>query len=472
MALLVSLKPSTFEKPVRDSPPVEQSSGLLLPALQSVVDARRFPSKTSFISAIRACSAALSVSQAKPLHALIFKAGLSSDRFVATSLIDLYSSCGFLRQARQVFDGITDRDVILETSMLTGLLDHGEFEDANELFDEMPERDVVAWNAMISGCSRGGLPDYALELFRGMQASMVRPNGITLIGVLSACSQLGCLPLGLWVHAYVTCHLDGNESPALYNALVHMYAKCGHLDAALQVFIEQEPKNLESWNTMLNGFAIHGCGTSALSLFSQMIKIGLLPDRISFIGVLMACSHAGLIDDARYCFYLMRRMYGIEPKAEHYGCLVDALCRRGYIDEAWMVINSMPFEMNAGVYGALLGGCLRYRNYGLGLEIARHLIEIEPWEESRYMVLFKLYAMLGRDEEAMNVRKVLDEKGIKKSSGSSAIEVDGVVHEFLAKDRAHCQSEDIYSMLAVLGSTLELEWMNDMQTMWDIIDTN
>ncbi|KAJ0967032.1 hypothetical protein J5N97_023949 [Dioscorea zingiberensis] len=421
-----------------------------------MADGRRFPSKSSFIYAIKACSATLAISQAKPIHALIFKAGLCSDRFIASSLIGLYSSCGYLSHARQLFDEITDRDVTLHTAMLTGFIENGEIEHAKELFDKMPARDVVAWNAMICGCSQCGLPEDALEFFRVMQASMVHPNRVTLIGALSACSQLGCLALGEWIHAYINRHLDLDESPVLYNALVNMYVKCGRLDTALQVFIEREPKNLESWNTMLNGFAIHGCGTSALSLFSQVIKLGLLPDRISFIGVLMACSHAGLIDDARSCFYFMRKVYGVEPNAEHYGCLVDALSRGGYIDEAWMVIKSIPFRQNAGVYGALLSGCLRYGNYELGLEVARHLLEIEPWEESRYMALFSLYAKLGRDEEAMKVRKLMVDMGIKKSSGSSAIEIDGVVHEFLANDRAHCQSEDIYSMLDVLSSTLEL----------------
>ncbi|XP_008806166.1 pentatricopeptide repeat-containing protein At5g56310-like [Phoenix dactylifera] len=405
---------------------------------------------------MRACSLLPSIPEGRAIHSRILKAGLGADRFIASSVISFYSSCGQLGPARQVFDGVFVKDAALQTTMLKGYVEHGDIAKARALFDEMNTRDVIAWNAMISGYAQSGLPEDALELFHEMQISNFQPNEVTLIGALSACSQMGCLALGEWIHGYIDRHLDVIRSPTLGNALVHMYAKCGRLDAAFELFLGQKLRNLESWNAMLTGFAIHGHGTCALSLFSQMIKLGAWPDRISFLAVLMACSHAGMIDHARRCLNCMTRIYGIEPEAKHYGCMVDILSRGGHLEEARSLLSSMPFEPDACAWGALLHGCLTYGNYDLGLEASGHLIELEPWEEGRYVALLNLYSMTGRVKDAIRVRKVIDEVGIKQSSGRSMIEVDGVAHEFLAGDRSHSQSSDIFSMIEKIASNLEL----------------
>ncbi|XP_020115134.1 pentatricopeptide repeat-containing protein ELI1, chloroplastic-like isoform X1 [Ananas comosus] len=426
-----------------------------------VVSRGRSPAKIVFISAMKACS--LRAAKAgQSLHAHIVKSGFAPDRFVASSIVAFYSSCGRLGFARQVFDAVPVKDAVLQTAMLMSYVDNGELAVARRFFDEMNERDVVAWNAMLSGYIRHGLPEEALELLRDMQITMLRPNEVTLVCALSACSQMGSLALGEWLHGYIDKHLGASgKSPTLGNCLVHMYAKCGRLDIAFGLFVQQKPKNLESWNTMLTAFALHGCGMSALSLFSQMIKLGIWPDRITFLGVLMACSHTGRVDHALQCFNFMTRVYGVEPNADHCGCMVDVLARKGLLKEAREVIKSIAFETDASIWGALLVGCFTYADYDLGLEAATHLVELEPWEEGRYVALSKLYEKVGRIEEAMRVRKAMDEACTERSAGRSVIEVDGVVHEFIAGDRSHYRSKEIYSMIEILCLNFELVDQHD-----------
>ncbi|XP_043714482.1 pentatricopeptide repeat-containing protein At2g29760, chloroplastic-like [Telopea speciosissima] len=341
--------------------------------------------------------------------------------------------------------------------MIVAYLQNGAADMARHLFDKMPDRDVASWNAMLSGYAQNGMPRDAIQLFRAMQISKYRPNEITLISTLSACSQLGCLSLGAWIHAYIIRSGDISFTFTLINSLIHMYAKCGRLDIAYDVFTGIGPRNLETWNTMLTSFAIHGRGMCALSLFCQMMKMGLMPDRITFLAILMACSHCGMVDHAYKCFDCMCRVYGLKPQAEYYGCLVDVLSRSGLLLEAMMVMEEMPFEPDISVWGALLGGCLTHRNYKLGIRAANHLLEREPYEESRYIALSNLYAMAGKLEEAVKVRKVMRDAGIKQTSGSSSIEVDGFIHEFLSGDRSHYQSMEIYSMVEIIDRSLELE---------------
>ncbi|XP_042489334.1 pentatricopeptide repeat-containing protein At2g29760, chloroplastic-like [Macadamia integrifolia] len=443
-------------------PPIDQPSKTRSPAdsllfYHQTVSEGRFPNKRTLTSAIKACTFVLAVIEGKAIHAQIIKNESNADRFLASALVSFYSACGELNSARQVFDEISEKDTTLRTTMMVAYVQNGAADMARCLFDEMPDRDVASWNAMLSGYAQNGMPRDAIQLFRAMQISNCRPNDITLVSTLSACSQLGCLSLGAWIHAYIIRSGYISFTSTLTNSLIHMYAKCGRLDIAYDVFAENGPRNLETWNTMLTSFAIHGCGVCALSLFCQMMKMGLMPDRITFLAILMACSHCGMIDHAYKCFDCMCRVYGVEPQAEYYGCLVDVLARSGLLVEAMMVVEEMPFEPDISVWGAVLGGCLTHGNYKLGIRAANHLLEQEPYEEARYIALSNLYAMAGKLEEAVKVRKVMRDAGIKKISGSSSIEVDGCIHDFLSGDRSHCRSMEIYSMVEIIDRSLELE---------------
>ncbi|XP_020272294.1 pentatricopeptide repeat-containing protein At2g22410, mitochondrial-like [Asparagus officinalis] len=331
--------------------------------------------------------------------------------------------------------------------MLLAYFKSGDIANARILFDKTDDKDVIVWNAMLGGYVQCCLPDKALELFREMQNSKVIPNEVTLINVLSACSMMGCVEFGEWVHAYIERQFGVLSNSTVNNSLLNMYSKCGRLDLAFELFLVSQCKNLETWNTMLTGFAIHGHASEALSLFSQMIKLGSLPDSITFVVLVMAFCHRGMVDDARCCFNCMTTLYGIEPDAKHVNCMVDVLSRGGYLDEAYILIENMPFEGDTYAWGALLSGCFTYKNYELGLNVARRLLELEPRAEGRYVALLNLYSLVGRIEDAIKLRKMMDEMGIKQSSGISVIEVDGVFHGFIAGDSSHAESKDIYTMI-------------------------
>ncbi|KAF3789670.1 Pentatricopeptide repeat-containing protein [Nymphaea thermarum] len=401
------------------------------------------PDKHVFTSVVKACSSMDSAFvEGVAIHAQIVVSGFGCDAFVGSALIGMYSGCGCLRAARGVFDRIAEKDTATRTAMLTGYMENGDVEGAREVFDEMPSRDVVAWNAMLSGYVQCGLASDALELFHRMMLLKVEPNYVSLVAVLSACSQMGSLAQGKWVHAFIErAKIKG--SVTLTNALVHMYARCGRLDFAYNLFVNSELKNLESWNAMITGFAVHGCGTCSLSLFSQMIKLGLQPDRITFMGVLMGCSHAGMVDDGWRCLLIMRRMYKIEPRAEHYGCMIDILSRRGYIAEAHNLLVRMPFAPDISVLGALLHGCLIHGYHKMGLHIAEEIIELIPEDKGRYVTLSNLLMMLGNREAAFGVRRWMEDSEVTRSSGSSTIEIDGSIHEFIAGDRSHCRTAEV-----------------------------
>ncbi|MQL84795.1 hypothetical protein Taro_017289 [Colocasia esculenta] len=418
--------------------------------VQTLTHSSRPPSKRAIITVLKA-SALFSTGA---LHTHVVKTGLGADRFVASALVRAYSEAGRLASAREVFGGVCEKDATLYTAMLIAHVDNGDIMGARAMFDEMPARDVVAWNALLSRYVHCGLPEDALQLLQQMQLCGFRPNEVTLVCALSACAQLSCLALGEWVHAYLNRAPDIRLTTTLINSLVNMYAKSGRLDAAYGLFLEEKPRTLASWNTMLSCFAAHGCSTSALALFSQMIKTAVVPDRISFLGVLTACAHAGAVGSALGCFDSMQRVYGFEPRPEHYGCLVDALSRRGHLQEAYELVKSMPSEPNACVWGALLAGCSHHHNFEIGLEAANVLVEMEPWEEGRYISLANMYAMRGRREDFIKVRQEMSNSIVQRTSGSSLIEVDGVVHEFVAGDRSHSRSNDIYLMIEHICSNL------------------
>lgn len=394
-----------------------------------------FPKKTTFISAFKACTNLLLIHHGKPIHAHVLKVGLANDRFVGSSIISFYSSIGHLNHAQKVFDRIHMKDVALQTAILMAYLRHGEIHNACKFFGEMEEKDIVTWNAMLTGMVQNGWYGEAIDMFRKMLINKLKPTKVTIICVISACSQMGALSLGQWIHSYVQRHShEIKPGITLRNSLIHMYAKCSRLDMALDLFYQQEEKNLETYNTILTALSLYGNGSTCLSLFSQMVKLQFYPDRITFLGVLMACSHAGLIGHAYTCIKCMGQVYSVEPGPDHYGCLVDVLSRKGFLKEAREVIETMPFEPDSYSWGALLSACINYGDVELGLEIAMKLIKLEWYEEGRYMGLINLCKKVGRIEDAIKVRKAIGRLCRKDNSGRSMIEIDGIVHEFAAGD--------------------------------------
>ncbi|GMH02607.1 hypothetical protein Nepgr_004446 [Nepenthes gracilis] len=394
------------------------------------------------------------------VHAQVIHSGLNWDAFVETSLINMYSSCDNLRLAHQVFDEMPQPDLPSWNSIVNANLRVGLISSARKLFDEMPERNVISWSCMINGYVRWGDCKEALALFREMQMlrrSDVRPNEFTMTGVISACGRLGAIEHGKWVHAYIDkCGMKIDV--VLGTALIDMYAKCGSIERARWVFDKLGPKkDVMTWSAMISGLAMHGHSEECHDLFVKMLNQGLRPNAVTFLGLLCACVHCGLVDEGKKYFRTMSEQFGILPLIQHYGCMVDLYGRAGLIGEAWDLIKSMPMDPDVLVWGALLSGSRIHANIA-ACEIAlRKLIELEPSNSGAYVLLSNVYAKTGRWKDATNVRDDMEAKGIKKIPGCSLVEIQGVLNEFFVGDESHPETRDIYMMLEEIINRLSKE---------------
>nr|CAD1822089.1 unnamed protein product [Ananas comosus var. bracteatus] len=284
---------------------------------------------------------------------------------------------------------------------------------------------------MIGACVRGGRSGDALALFRRMQERGVRPDDVAVISVLSACSDLGALELARWLRRYVE-RSRIPKSPALCNALIDALAKCGDAGAARAVFDEMPRRTVVSYTAVIDGLAMQGRGREAVGVFEGMVRAGVAPDDVAFIGVLTACSHSGLVEEGLRWFGVMRERFGMEPRMEHYGCVVDMLGRAGQVERAERFARAMPVEANAVVWRSLAAACRVHGRPDVGERISRRLIAEEPARDSHYVMLSNVYAATRRWEEKGRVRRLMGRRGVRKEPGCSAVEIDGEVFEFAA----------------------------------------
>ncbi|XP_008806919.1 pentatricopeptide repeat-containing protein At5g48910-like [Phoenix dactylifera] len=411
------------------------------------------PNRYSFPVALKALAQLQSFKEGVSLHSRILKLGFDSDPFVHATLVHLYGTCGHVREAHMVFDSISDPSVSAWTALLSGYAKLGQLEAAREVFDRMPERNLVSWNAMISVYVQGGRPRLALELFREMLVLKIRPNSSVMVSVLVAIAESGALREGRWIHAYLE-RSEVEWSPNLRTSLVNMYSKCGDVTSARQTFDRIRDRGVDLWNAMIAGLGLNGKGKEALELFDTMLSEGLKPDDMTFIGVLCGCSHAGLVNEGMACFEAMSQVHNVTPKVEHYSCMVDLLGRAGLLQEALELIRNMPVEANGRVWGSLFGACRIHGDVELGETVGKLLIESEPGTPGHYVLLASLYASQGRWKDAIDVRDTMKRRGVELEPGCSLTEVDGVVHEFLAGDRTHPRTTEIYDKLDEIAKLL------------------
>lgn len=344
--------------------------------------------------------------------------------------------------------------------MVNSYLKAGLIDSARSLFDEMPERNVVSWSSMINGCVKCGEYKEALSLFREMQMmkiNYVKPNEFTMSAVLSACGRLGALEHGKWAHAYIDkCGVEIDV--VLGTALIDMYAKCGGIEEARKVFSKLgSNKDVMAWSAMISGLAMHGHGKECFRSFHDMISDGLMPNAVTFLGILCACVHAGLVSEGKEYFRRMKEEFAISPLIQHYGCMVDLYGRAGLINEAWSVINSMPMEPDVLIWGALLSGSRMHGNIETCEIALKKLIDLDPNNSSAYVLLSNVYAKMGKWSDVRFMRDIMERRRIKKVPGCSLVEVGGVLHEFFVGDDSHPDTKDIYKMLDEIMNRLKME---------------
>ncbi|OVA17582.1 Pentatricopeptide repeat [Macleaya cordata] len=410
------------------------------------------PNNFTYPFLLKACSKVLAFEEGKILHGHILKLGLNSDVYVQTSLLDLYGACGTIMAARLLFDRMSERDVVAWNAMLVGYTRSGLVEIAEQLFEQMPVRNVSSWTTMIAAYVQIENSRKALEVFQEMQNDGVKPDKLTIITVLSAISDLGSLEMGKWVHDYVKSN-EVEIDTFVGTSLIDMYSKCGSITEAKNVFDRINPKAISCYNAMISGYAVHGLGEEAIKVFREAERLRIGIDDVTLIGVLSACSHSGLVDLGCMYFESMSEKYGIEPKMEHYGCLVDLLGRAGRFDEAMEIVESI--EADIVLLGTLAFACRIHGNVELGEELARRMYELDPANSGLLVLKSNLFAVEGRWEEAAEVRRSMKDRGIWKKPGCSWIEVNNVVHEFVAGDDSHPCSKEIYKKLAELSEKMK-----------------
>ncbi|KAL8097536.1 hypothetical protein AgCh_030601 [Apium graveolens] len=438
------------------------------------------PNKFTFPSVLKACANVGFGEVGKQVHGMVQKYGIERDEFVLSNLVRMYVVCGGMSDALVLFKGNVGRsdskkmnsgNVVLWNVMIDGYVKAGNFSVALEMFNEMPERSVVSWNSMISGYAQNGFYKEAIEMFRKMQLGDVSPNYVTLVSVLPAVSRLGALELGKWVHIYALRN-EIEIDEVLGSALVDMYSSCGSIVEALQIFKSLQHKNVITWNAMINGFAMHGRAKDAIDYFWRMEQVGIAATDVTYISVLTACSHAGLVAEGRSIFNYMHKV-GLEPRIEHYGCMVDLLGRAGLLEEAEQLILEMPCTTDDVILKALLGACKIHGNIELGKRVAKHLMELSPYDSGSYVAMSNMYASLGNWEEVADVRLRMKELDVRKDPGCSWIELDGVVHEFLVEDDIHPRTKEIRLMLEEMSKELSLTgYRSDTKQVFLNIDDN
>uniref|UniRef100_A0A0E0M7F0 Uncharacterized protein n=1 Tax=Oryza punctata TaxID=4537 RepID=A0A0E0M7F0_ORYPU len=417
------------------------------------------PDEVTMIAAVSGCGQLRDLELGRRLHRFVESNGVRCTVRLMNALIDMYVKCGSLEMAKTVFERIEHRTVVSWTTMIVGYAKFGLMDDARRVFDDMPERDVFPWNALMTGYVQCKQCKEALALFHEMQEASVKPDEITMVNLLSACSHLGALEMGMWIHRYVEKHRLV-LSVALGTSLIDMYAKCGNIEKAVHVFKETPEKNALTWTAMICGLANHGHANEAIEHFRAMIELGQQPDEITFIGVLSACCHAGLVKEGREFFSLMESKYHLERKMKHYSCMIDLLGRAGHLDEAEQLVNTMPMEPDAVVWGAIFFACRMHGNISLGEKAAMKLVEIDPSDSGIYVLLANMYAEANMRKKADKVRVMMRHLGVEKVPGCSCIELNGVVHEFIVKDKSHRDTDAIYDCLHEIS--LQIKHTADM----------
>ncbi|XP_021723570.1 pentatricopeptide repeat-containing protein At1g77170-like [Chenopodium quinoa] len=342
---------------------------------------------------IKAVGQAYSLKTSQQLHGVAIVHGIECDEFVQSGLVNMYVKVG-------------------------------EFGDAYKVFDESPERKLGSWNAIIAGLAQSGRSRDALDVFLRMRRSGFEPDGVTMISVVSACGGLGDFKLALQLHKCVfQVKWKGKENVLMMNSVIDMYGKCGRVDLAYEVFSKMDERNVSSWTSMIVGYATHGLANEAMEFFHAMVEAGVMPNHVTFVGVLSACVHGGMVYEGKRCFHMMKNGYGIEPNVQHYGCMADLLGRAGLLEEARNMVESMPMKPNVVIWGCLLAASEKYNDVKMGEWVTKHFLELEPWNDGVYVILSNIYASRDMWEEVEKMREIMKQRRLAKLQGFSSVTI-------------------------------------------------
>lgn len=480
------------------------------------------PNVHTFIGVLKAVAKLGDLDKGKEVHKSVSRLGMESNILVGTALIDMYSKCGVLSDARSVFnanfsncqmnmpwnamisgysqcgssqealelyvkmcENDVKSDVYTYCAVFNAIADlkcsklgreaHGlvlksgygmtvlnvnnaiadayskcgSLADVRKIFDRMGERDVVSWTTMLTAYSQSLEWEEALVIFCEMMKEGCTPNQFSFSSVLVACASLCFLEFGRQVHGLLY-KAGWKTDKCVESALIDMYAKCGSIAEAKKAFSSISDPDIVSWTSIISGYAQHGYVDKALQLFMRMEQSGIKPNAVTFLCILFACSHGGLVEEGLHYFRLMDKSYGVVPEMEHYACVVDLLGRVGRLNEALEFIQKIPIEPKDMVWQTLLGACRVHGNVELGEVAAKEILSFRPEYSATYILLSNTYMEMGSFSDGISLRNLMKERGVKKEPGCSWISVNGEVHKFYARDQQHPQKDQIYLMLKEL----------------------
>ncbi|XWS28139.1 hypothetical protein CRYUN_Cryun25bG0039900 [Craigia yunnanensis] len=488
------------------------------------------PNEYIFASATSACANLMLLGEGRQIHAQSVKFGYASVSFVSNSLISMYMKCGHSSDALSVYSRTLEPNTVSYNAIITGFIENHQPEKGFEVFQQMhqqglmpdrftlvgllrscagsdalrkgmvlhcqtiklgldstafignvimtmyskfsliqdvekvfkliEEKDVISWNTFIASCSHCEDHEKSLRAFIEMcNEYHMRPDGFTFASTLSACAALASIHYGKQIHAHLI-RTRLNQDVAVDNALTNMYAKCGSIGYAYNVFNRMTHHNLVSWNTIIAAFGNNGLGSRALELFEKLRAIGLEPDSVTFVGLLMACNHAGMVDKGILLFNSMQETYGIDPEIEHFSCLIDLLGRAGRLNEAEDYTRKFPFGQDPVVLGSLLSACRLHGDVIMGERLAKQLLKLQPVITSPYVLLSNLYASDEMWDCVAEARKMLKGSRLKKEAGYSLIQVKGNFEKFTIGDFSHARTDEMFDALKTLareGSGISLD---------------
>ncbi|KAB1221157.1 hypothetical protein CJ030_MR2G012844 [Morella rubra] len=397
------------------------------------------PDNIGFSSAISACAGIQALHQGQQIHAQSCISGYTDDLSIGNALVSLYSRCGRMEEAYLAFEKIDDRD-------------------------------NISWNALISGFAQSGYCEEALHVFAQMHKAGVEVNLFTFASAVSAAANIANAKQGKQIHAMIlkTGYCSETE---VSNVLITLYAKCGSIEDAEREFHAMVEKNEVSWNSIITGYSQHGRGVEALHLFEEMKKLGMVPSHVTFVGVLSACSHVGMVNEGLGYFESMNKEHGLMPKPEHYVCVVSLLGRAGFLSRARRFIEDMPIKPDAMVWRTLLSACIDHKNMAIGEFAASHLLELEPEDSATYVLLSNIYAVAGKWDSRDWARQMMKDRGVKKEPGRSWIEVKNSVHAFFVGDHLHPLADKIYEYLEDLNKrATEIGYKQDRYTLLNNVE--
>ncbi|CAM8930246.1 unnamed protein product [Rhodiola kirilowii] len=381
------------------------------------------PNEYTFAAVISSCANLSRFRLGAQLHAHVLTIGLVESSSVGNSIVKLYSKCGKAASASLMFDAID-------------------------------KKDIVSWSTFMVACYQSGQGEEAFKLLSLMRREGPKPNEFALATVLSVCASMALLEQGKQLHGHVIS-IGLDCTARIRSSLVNMYAKCGSIEDAEAVFDASVIHDIVSWTAMINGYAEHGLSHEAISLFSKIQSAGLKPDAVAYVGVLTACSHAGLVELGFEYFNSITEVHHMNPSKEHYGCMIDLLCRAGRLRDAENMIKNMPLQRDDVVWSTMLHACRIRGDVDRGIWAAKKLLECDPNCAVTHITLANLYAAGGRWTEMAELRKQMRSKGALKEPGWSWLKIKDGVSAFVSGDRLHPESESIYDILGLLNSTTD-----------------